>query len=222
MKNKIITIVFSLVFITGLSLCIYGIFDMYQDNHQQEEVIEITKEELKNNLTDEKKEEKKPIDAKTKIDELPKEEFKKTIKEGTYGLLTIPSINVEVAVSLGITDNVLNYFAGVYPVSEMPGTIGGNTAIAAHSMIPGYKVCPQCYFDEIGDIPISGVIELMWHDGYTYKYKVVETHMYEDIAADYPFNKIEDKSLLTLVTCTNGDSNYRTYVIAEMVDKVKS
>ncbi len=157
------------------------------------------------------------VDEDIDLSELNTTQFKRTIQSATYGWLTIDVINVSTAVTYGIGENVLKYFVGMYTTSDAPGTIGGNTALAAHSLNQGIaSYCSYCYFDNIDDLVEGDIISLLWIDGVTYAYEVYAVYPNQAVDMDYAYQTIEEESLLTLVTCSDGNSDYRTFVMAKL------
>lgn len=217
-STKILPICIITSVVLGISLFAYGIKEIRYEQTEQKEVPSIAKEFLKENqddtLTENKSEKKEPkkISKSTDLEKMPKTEFKKIIKEGTYGLLEIPSLKLEVPVTMGISDNVLNYYVGMYETSDEPGTPNGNTALAGHSIRPGLNYCTCCYFDKIDELSIGDSIILTWYDGNIYEYEVTKKYLKKNKNSTYAYENIQNESLITLVTCSDGDDRYRTFI----------
>lgn len=183
-----------------------------------EQIESIAKESLENTSG----EDKTIIDKNVDLDSLSEKQLEKVIANGTYGILTVPKLDLEVAVTKGITTNILRYYVGMYTTSDEPGTIEGNTALAAHSVIPNSGSCAYCYFNNIGLLGMGDDIYLQWVDGKTYHYQVSDKFDRQEKNSTFAYTTEEDKSLLTLVTCSNGDNRYRTYVLAELIETSES
>lgn len=136
------------------------------------------------------------------------------IKGATVGIIRIDSINVQAPIAYGTTDDVLATHAGIFTEYDPIGTPGGNTAIAAHSSRYNY-FCSFCYFQRIGDLVPGDEVDVIWKNGITYRYKVVEVRLKVDPNDFSAFQRVEGKEMLTLQTCTDGYEQYRTFVHAE-------
>lgn len=138
------------------------------------------------------------------------------IKGATVGIIRMESINVQAPIAYGTTDGILATHAGIFEEYDPIGTKGGNTAIAAHSSRYNY-FCSYCYFQRIGELVPGDVVEVIWKNGITYRYRVTDVRSKvspDDFSA---FQRIEGKEILTLQTCTDGYEQYRTFVHAERI-----
>lgn len=205
---------------SGTGMLAYGTVQIKNEQMQQQETLSAAKEALKeinsfstdeNNDKNTEREPKK-LSENTNLQHMNNKELIKTIKEGTYGLLEIPALGLEVPVTKGISDNVLNYYVGMYETSDEPGTLNGNTALAGHSIRPGLNYCTCCYFEKIDELSIGDTIKLTWHDGNTYEYEVSNKFLKQDKNSIHAYDKLPNESLITLVTCSDGDDRYRTFI----------
>lgn len=213
--------IFVIIILSGIALCVYSLLNINKEK-EHDTVIEtvaqeITKKEVSQNNPIDNPVELEPNEIK-KIDSLDKEKKISTLIKSAYGVMYIPRINVKVAITKGIDKNILRYFIGMYNTTDTLGLIGGNTAFAAHTKIPGSGQCSYCWFDDIKRLTVDDDIIINWHDGSTYIYKVISKKLNKKKDSDYAFQKIKDKSLITLVTCSNGDDEYRDFITAEMID----
>lgn len=137
--------------------------------------------------------------------------------EDIFGIISIPSIGLEAPMKEGISKQVLNSFVGVYRTSDIPfGELGGNIGIAAHSG-KNKGSCWYCYFDYIGELKIGDDIYITTKDKTTHHYRVTEVKTYQNKKSDYAYRMVEDEARLTLVTCSDGNGKYRTFVTAKKV-----
>lgn len=214
-KASIIAMFLILLFLGGL-FCMFYNYKLTQEEQKiQRGIVDISKEKLTNISNKEK--DTTLIDENIILEDLDKKTFTETIQKASYGLLEIPSISVNASVTKGISNNVLRYFVGMYTTSDEPGTVNGNTALAAHSVIPNSGYCSYCYFDDIEKIKKGDMVYLTWIDGNKYQYEVYDIFDKKEKDSTYAYTTIDNESLLTLVTCSNGDSQYRTYVLAKLI-----
>ena len=151
--------------------------------------------------------------ATSEEDENPDNSTEYDLTGNTMGVITIPKIDVEAPVTVGIDELTLKSYAGIYPEYDPIGTEGGNTVMAAHSAIYGY--CAHCFFHRLSELVPGDEIDVFWKNGVTYKYRVYEIFMNEDPNRTDVYDRVEGKEVLTLVTCTNGNSEVRTFLHAE-------
>lgn len=139
------------------------------------------------------------------------------ISSDLYGIITIPSINLQAPIKEGITKNILDSSAGIYFTSNIPiGNLGGNVGIAAHSG-RNKGACWYCYFDYIGQLNIGDDIYLTLHSGEELHYQVIEVATYQDPSSDYAYRTDDNEARITLVTCSDGNGKYRTFVTAKRI-----
>ena len=134
----------------------------------------------------------------------------------TMGVMTINKIDMTAPIAIGVDEVTLKTHIGVYPEYDPIGTNGGNTVFAAHSAIYGY--CAHCFFHRLSEMEPGDVIEITWKNKHTYKYQVYEVLMNEDPDRTDIFERIKGKEVITLVTCTNGNSEVRTFIHAERIE----
>ena len=130
------------------------------------------------------------------------------------GILTAPSVDIQAPIAMGTDTDTLNRFAGVFEEYDLPGTPGGNTAIASHSSRYDY-FCSYCYFQNIGNLKPGDEVDLLWRDGNTYRYQVYDVKLNQSPEDMTPFERVDGKEILTLQTCTDGVHGTRTFVHCE-------
>ena len=213
-----------ILFIIAILLITVGAINMYK---YYDEVVLL--KEKQNNLIDSfysDFESLEPIDIlidiNQEVDDTEIYEDEKTEAEDielppqTIGVMTIDSLGVTAPIAQGLTDEILKTYIGMYNTTDPLGELGGNTGFAAHSTTR--NSCTYCWFDKIGDLQLESEISILWHDKKQYTYKVVEIYQWDSPDSDYAYKKDPDNSRITLVTCSEGDADYRHYIIAELVD----
>lgn len=114
-------------------------------------------------------------------------------KEGVLGILTIPKINLKVAIGEGVDLSTLKYAVGHFTGTAMPGQ-KGNFAVAGHRSYTYSE-----YFNRLGEIKNGDEIYVQDKNG-TYTYKVYDISV---VTPDHVevLNPTTDATM-TLVTCT--------------------
>lgn len=114
-------------------------------------------------------------------------------KEGALGILTIPKINLKVAIGEGVDQSILKYAVGHFKGTAMPGE-KGNFAVAGHRSYTYSE-----YFNRLGEIKNGDTIYVQAKNG-TYTYKVYNISV---VTPDHVevLNPTPDATM-TLVTCT--------------------
>lgn len=192
----------------------YNIYSIYNEKNEaekrSEEIIREFEEALKNQGS---------------IEELTVES---STEEGTaggtqdfavggrvIGVMTIDAMGLHWPIAMGVSDNTLYQYIGMYETHGTIGQKGQNAGFAAHACRDG--LCAVASFDSMEDKLKNGdIIEILWHDGNTYRYMVNEVLAYQDPYGDF-FEVEPDEELITLVTCTDGNSDYRTVVHASRI-----
>lgn len=112
---------------------------------------------------------------------------------GAIGLLTIPKIDLKVAIGEGVDNSTLKYAVGHFKGTAMPGSIG-NFCVAGHRSYTYSE-----YFNRLGEIKNGDVIYVQTKNG-TYDYKVYNTTV---VTPDHvEVLKPTADATMTLVTCT--------------------
>ena len=113
--------------------------------------------------------------------------------KGAIGILTIPKINLKVAIGEGVDQSTLKYAVGHFNGTAMPGQ-KGNFAVAGHRSYTYSE-----YFNRLGEIKNGDTIYVQAKNG-TYTYKVYNISV---VTPDHVevLNPTPDATM-TLVTCT--------------------
>ena len=128
--------------------------------------------------------------------ELSKEEEEKLINGyKPIALIEIPSINLSQGIVEGITDDILQYYLGLFESSVMPGE-KGNFSVAGHRVSDYSEAFVNLYKVEIGDEIIIKANKK------EYVYEVTDNFIVSPDRVDVLENT-EDPTI-TLVTCTVG------------------
>lgn len=111
------------------------------------------------------------------------------------GILSIPKINLEVAIKKGTDNETLKYAVGQFENSVMPGEYG-NFAIAGHRAYTYNK-----FFSELDKLEVGDELNIL-SEGSNYKYKVDSIEVVTPDKVEVVDTKDKDKKEITLVTCT--------------------
>lgn len=146
------------------------------------------------------------------------------IDPNTIGVLTIEALDRTFPVASQDSKNtdtintLLKTHAVLYSDYGSIGLANNNAVIVAHSAINNLG-CGHCYFDNIESLNNDDKITFIDQTGTVYIYEVVNVIDYLAPNDTSPYaSKTDQNSWLTLITCTDGDSNYRTAVQAVLVD----
>ena len=114
-------------------------------------------------------------------------------EKGTIGVISIPKIQLNVALSEGIDANILKYAVGHFTGTPMPGE-DGNFCVAGHRSYTYNQ-----YFNRLDELGIGDKIVVTTMDG-EFQYKVYESRVVEPEEISV-LDNTEDAEI-TLVTCT--------------------
>ena len=178
-----------LMMVIGAVIVISALSMRYEANKTQKVMIEDFKKNIQKadeqlgvsenvKITD-----KKPLDNKKPSSDL----------KGTIGIISIPKIELTVALSEGIDASVLKYAVGHFTGTPMPGK-KGNFCVAGHRSYTYNQ-----YFNRLDELGIGDKIIVTTMAG-EFKYEVYESKVVkpEEISV---LDNTED-SQITLVTCT--------------------
>lgn len=193
----------------------YNIYSIYNEKNEaekrSEEIIREFEEALKNQGSIEELTIEAPEDGTAATGGA--QDF--SIGGRVVGVMTIEKMGLHWPIAMGVSDNTLYQYIGMYETHGTIGEKGQNAGFAAHACRDG--LCAVASFDSMEDKLVKGdIIEILWHDGHTYRYMVNEVLAYQDPYGDF-FEIEPDKELITLVTCTDGNSDYRTVVHASRI-----
>lgn len=125
--------------------------------------------------------------------EIEPEEKKPKLTISTIGIMTIPKIDLEVAIGEGVDMTTLKYALGHFPNTAMPGE-QGNFAVAGHRSYTYNK-----YFNRLNEMKIGDDIIVTSLEG-KFTYKVANIRIVEP--EEVSVLSATDRSTITLVTCT--------------------
>lgn len=228
MKKHMSTIIAVLVFITGLSLLLYPTVSNYWNSLHQSRVVANYSDTM---AKMDKKEKQAEIDRAVEynarlvnnggrftpsVSELS--EYKSLLNAdgtGMMGYVTIPKIQVKLAIYHTVDDSVLQVGVGHLEGSSLP--VGGSSThcvISSHRGLPSAKL-----FTELDRLKKGDVF-------YLHVYDRVLAYQVDNIAivepTDYGLLEIEEgKDLCTLLTCTPyGINTHRLLVRGHRVENV--
>ena len=166
-----------LMMIIGGVIIISALFIRYESNRAQEIMIE----DFKKNI--EKADER--LSANESIDVVD--------KKGTIGIISIPEIQLNVALSEGVDTDVLKHAVGHFIGTPMPGS-KGNFCVAGHRSYTYNQ-----YFNRLDELVIGDKIIVTTIAGeFTYKIYEIKVVEPEEISV---LDNTKDAEI-TLVTCT--------------------
>ena len=201
-KKKFLYIFPSLVIIVSLvGISLPVIEYEKQSANTQNEIQLFLDETIERNNTPENNEE-------------PSETVSADYDENIKGIIEIDSINLKAPIADNTDRDTLTKYVGKYSELEDFGEVSGVVGLAAHSTRFA-EPCPYCYFQNIGELQDGDIIKITWNDGKIYQYVVFDVQEWQNENTPGEFEPIENKEILILQTCTNGQRGTRTYVHAE-------
>ena len=111
------------------------------------------------------------------------------------GVLTIPKINLEVAIKRGVDNKILKDAVGHFENTSMPGDYG-NFAVAGHRAYTSNK-----FFSNLDELQIGDEINVL-SGNEQFKYKVNNIEVVTPDKVDVVDSTDKNKKEITLVTCT--------------------
>lgn len=176
-----------LMIVIGAIIIFLAFFMRYQAHRKQTAMIEDFKQNIQQ--TD------KQLGGSDNNSTAGKKINKRVAKQdtGTIGIMSIPKIDLDVALSEGVDADTLKYAVGHFKGTPMPGN-KGNFCVAGHRSYTYNE-----YFNRLDELKIGDVIIVTTRDG-EFKYKVYETKVVkpEEVSV---LNNTEQEEI-TLVTCT--------------------
>jgi len=190
-----------LMMIIGAAIVISALFMRYDANRTQKVMIE----DFKKNI--QKVDEKLGVDENIKTtDKNPSEN-----KKGTIGIISIPKIELNVALSEGVDASILKYAVGHFTGTPMPGD-KGNFCVAGHRSYTYNQ-----YFNRLDELGIGDRIIVTTMAG-EFEYEVYESKVVKPEEVSVLDNT--DGAEITLVTCTPiRAATHRLIVKGKMVRK---
>ncbi len=146
------------------------------------------------------------------VDEtVPEETTTPVINYNYIGYLDIPKINLKRGfVSLNSKYNSISYNVMLIKGSSMPDVKNGNLILAAHRGNSSVS-----FFDKLYKLNLGDEANVTYNDK-VYTYKLVNTYL-EAKDGTIAIYCDENKTTLTLITCTRGDKKTQTVFIFELV-----
>lgn len=219
--SKLPVIFFILIFIAGLSLLLYPTISTLWNNAYQShaaveysEIVSALTEEKKEELRQEARELNELLFARAQGEYVPEEVLQEAYQrvlyireDGIMGILSIPKINVRLAIYHGTGSNELQKGVGHLENTSLP--VGGpNThcALSGHTGLPSARLLTDLDRLEIGDYFVLEILdELLYYQ--VDQVSVVLPHQMSSLQI------IPDMDLCTLITCTPyGVNSHRLLV----------
>lgn len=222
------TIIAILVFITGLSLLLYPTVSNYWNSlHQSRVVANYSDTMAKLSKQDKQAEIDRAVEYNSRLinnggrftlSESELSEYKSLLNAdgtGMMGYITIPKIQVKLAIYHTVDDSVLQVGVGHLEGSSLPvGGSGTHCVLSSHRGLPSAKLFTELDRMKKGDV------------FYLHVYDQVLAYQVDNIAIvepnDYGLLEIEEgKDLCTLFTCTPyGINTHRLLVRGHRVENV--
>lgn len=216
MKKKLINIIISIIFITGVGFILYPTLSDYINKIKHDKLIEEYQETVSNNtyqdVLEKAKEYNQEIGNNTKW-ELDEDE---TIKynnclnidnNGIMGYIEIAKINVSLPIYHGTSESVLQVGVGHLAGSSLP--IGGDST---HCVLSGHRGLPSAkLFTDLDQLEKGDTFMLKTLD-MSLTYEIDQIVIVDP--TDFSKLKIEDgKDYCSLVTCTPYGINTHRLII---------
>lgn len=198
-KNAKITLGILLLFL-GISCLLFTYFKTIKSNIFNEKNLKYFEE----------------VDIAETIEEVvdetvPEETTTPVINYNYIGYLDIPKINLKRGfVSLNSKYNSISYNVMLIKGSSMPDVKNGNLILAAHRGNSSVS-----FFDKLYKLNLGDEANVTYNDK-IYTYKLVNTYL-EAKDGTIAIYRDENKTTLTLITCTRGDKKTQTVFIFELV-----
>ena len=151
------------------------------------------------------------VDIAENIEEVVDETTTPVINYNYIGYLDIPKINLKRGfVSLNSKYNSISYNVMLIKGSSMPDVKNGNLILAAHRGNSSVS-----FFDKLYKLNLGDEANVTYNNK-IYTYKLVNTYL-EAKDGTIAIYRDENKTTLTLITCTRGDKKTQTVFIFELV-----
>ena len=187
--------------IIGSAIIISALAMRYEANKTQKVMIE----DFEKNI--------KKVDGQLGVSEKTKTKDEKPLEseEGAIGIISIPKIDLNVALSEGVDASVLKYAVGHFRGTPMPGD-KGNFCVAGHRSYTYNQ-----YFNRLDELGIGDEIIVTTQDG-KFKYEVYESKVVKPEEISVLDNTQGEE--ITLVTCTPiRVATHRLIVKGKIVEK---
>lgn len=229
MKKHFSTIIFILIFLTGLSLLLYPtVSDWYNSLFQIEVIESYTKDveklddETYNRLLSEARNYNEAISEKEQnyiLSDREQKEYNSLLNisgSGIMGYIEIPVINVKLAIYHGTSEAVLSSGVGHIPGSSLP--VGGEST---HCVVSGHRGLPSAkLFSNLDELVIGDIFTLYTlEEMLTYEIDKIQVVLPEEIDG---LAVKKGKDYCTLVTCTPyGINTHRLLVRGHRIEKIR-
>ena len=198
--NKFIIVLGLILILVSILTYSFNLYKEYKINKETEQVIEtifndevVSTPEVEETTTEEI------------IVETPKKE-NIVLTSNYLGYIELSNYGIKRLITTGTDTSILDKgLVGTLSVSAGIDDEVGNLIIAGHSV--------SNTFQKLHYIKIGETIKIVSHKS-TYIYEVKEKHTINDDDMSF-FGKVEDKKILTLITCKNNGSK-RLIVVAEL------
>ena len=221
MKNFLLNLLFSLIFLLGLAILLYPTISDLWNKRMQSIVISTYQADLDNSDEEEIAAEFAAADdfndrlpqmlyTKTSTDIEASEEYRSlldTTGTGVMGVLEIAKINVRLPVYHGTSDAVLQVGAGHIGSTSLPvGGVDTHSVVSAHTGLPSARLFTDLNQLDIGDVFRITVLNRTM----IYKVDKIDVVLPHEVSG---LRIMPDEDFVTLVTCTPyGVNSHRLLV----------
>lgn len=196
--NKFLLVLSILFMILGGSLFIYKIYksDLYK-KEDQKLLIDFF--------------ENYKIDSSNETNSDNSIKDSQEVNTSYVAVIEIPEISLKTGIVMSDKDyTTMNRHVSIYPTSDMPDSVG-NFVLFAHNGSSSVS-----YFKNINKLNNDDEI-YVYYKGECYLYKVIKK--YNVYMTDMtPTYKMDDKTIITLITCQSENNKYRTIVVGELIN----
>ncbi|MFI3209406.1 MAG: class C sortase, partial [Eubacteriales bacterium] len=225
MKKRISTVLLVLIFILGLFIMLYPTISNYYNQKMNSYIVTNYVESV--SMIDEDayalyleealsyNESLHSIEQEFIAGEAEDQSYIDTLDvlDGIMGYLVIDKIDVNLPIYHGTDESVLQVGVGHLEGSSLPtGEVGNHTVLTGHTGLPSAELLTNLTEMEIGDTFEINVLDEV------YTYEVFNIVTIEPSEID-DLERVEDKDIVTLVTCTPyGINSHRLLVQGERIE----
>lgn len=190
----------SLLFLIGISLLFFDWYKDYKKEIVDNEMVEIFFEK-----------DKEPIKEDKIENQVQKGVSKKA--ENYIGILEIPKIKLKKGlVDINSKKNNVKYNIQIIKTSTMPDVENGNLILASHSGGGYYAFFTNLHKLYIGDVAY------VYFNNNKYIYKITDIYEVEK-TGKVEINRDYNKTILTMITCSQTNKKVQIVFISELVSK---
>ena len=206
-KDKRIYIIGVWIFIIGISLMSYQFVD-----EKITIAYDMMNAKLYDNVFEEEQEEQLEVEQPTVVEE-EQQEIIETPEEYYIGYLEINKIGLKRGfVDINSKANDVSNNIEIVKASDYPDVKNGNFIIAGHSGNNYNAFFNDLYLLETGDVAY------VYYNNVKYTYEINRIY-YQDKTGKIAIYRDEEKTTLTLVTCTNDNNSTQTVYIAYLIEQ---